>query len=245
MAGESGRAAERMGVGVGTGMPETGRHETQFKVEKWDIDQIGWVAAKDYDDMRRLRPGQEPVSHHFRAYRCLPYETYVKEDCNLILDTGWQMIMNGIAGTPPAHVFTNGTYGRIGMGASATAVTYTDTVLGSITSLVGHNWNVINAVPTVGATHALGLVLAAQFITTDLNGGVAIQEFGTDLGTAAALTASPTAPFVSHGNATPGTKTAAQTWNATVTITWLLAREQNQPVSRDNQRAVHPAPARS
>jgi hypothetical protein len=219
MASDHGKAAERLGIGVGISAIETGRHSTSFRVQKWDLDQIEWVQIRDYDDGRWLRPGQEPNQHHFREYRCRPFETYYKEDCNLVLDTGWQMIMNGIAGTPPTHVFTNGSYGRIGLGTSGTAVAYTDSALGSYGSLTTHNWEVINAVPTVGSTHTAGLVLAAQFPTGDAN-GTAIAEFGTDLGTAAALTVTPTAPFVTHGNASPGTKTAAQTWNATVTITW-------------------------
>ena len=73
MSAEQGQATERMGIGVRLGARETGRHETQFKVEKWDLDQIGWTSARDYDDRRTLRPRQEPAAAHFRAYRCEPY----------------------------------------------------------------------------------------------------------------------------------------------------------------------------
>ena len=61
--------------------------------------------------------------------------------------------------------------------------------------------------------------LAAQFATGEAN-GVAIQEFGLDYGTTSTLSVSAVGGLFSHGNATPGTKTSAQTWNATVTITW-------------------------
>jgi hypothetical protein len=218
MASERGRGSDVFGVGVGTGVIETGRHHTAFSVEKWDLDQIAWVTSRDYDDLRNLARGAEPVAANFREHRCSPYETYVKEDCNLILDTGWQYIMNGFAGSAVTK-FVNATTGRIGLGTSATAVAYADTALNAIGALTSHNWEVINAVPTVGASHTAGLVLAAQFPTGDAN-GVAIQEFGSDLGTVATLSVTPVGTFVSHGNATPGTKTSAQTWNATLTITW-------------------------
>jgi hypothetical protein len=126
--------------------------------------------------------------------------------------------MGGIAGTTPTK-FVNATTGRIGLGTSATAVTYTDTALNAIGALTTANWKVINAVPTVGSTHTAGLILSAQFATTEAN-NVAIQEFAADLGTASTLSTAAVGGLFSHGNATPGTKTSAQTWNATITYTW-------------------------
>lgn len=218
MARDRGFGTDSFGISAGVGLIETGRHETQFKVEKWDIDQVGWVKQRDYQDRRIIFPDQEPDARHFRAYHCLPFGTYVKEDCNLITDAGWQYIMNGFAGSSVTK-FVNATTGRIGLGTSATVVAYADTALGAIGALTTANWKVINAVPTVGSTHALGLVLAATFALNEAN-GVAIQEFATDLGTTSTLSAAAVTTLVTHGNATPGTKTAAQTWNATVTITW-------------------------
>lgn len=213
-----GSGSDSFRLDVGLGMIETGKHETQFKVEKWDNEQIHWVRSRDYDDARLLGPGEEPVARHFRALKCSPFETYVKDDCNLITSLGWQMLMNGVAGSTVTK-FVNATTGRIGLGTSGTAVAPGDTALGAIGALTTANWVVINAVPTVGASGAAGLILAAQFPTADAN-GVAIAEFATDLGTAATLSTAAVGVFFSHGNATPGTKTAAQTWNATVTITW-------------------------
>lgn len=216
MASDQGYAAERLAIGVGTGMLETGRHRTQFTVEKWDTDQIRWVSSRDYDGLRLLRPGKEPSASLFRAYRCAPFDTYVAEDANLVVDTGWQFMMNGIAGSAVTK-FSNGAVGRIGGGISATAAAYTHTDLQAATGAANRQWEVINAVPTVGATHTAGLVLAAQFPTTD--GNFAWAEFGVDSGTTATTTAS-VAPMYSRGTASPGTKTSAQTWNATVTVTW-------------------------
>lgn len=219
MGREHGAGTDSFGVGVGLGFVETGRHETRFTVEKWDVDQIQWTVDKDYDDLRMIGRRKLPTKQQFLAYNVLPFETYEKENCNLVTDLGWQGIMNGIAGSAVTK-FVNATTGRIGLGTSATAVTHADTALNAIGALTTANWTVINAVPTVGSTGAAGLILASQFGLTQAN-GVAIQEFATDLGTAATLSTAAVGTFMSHGNATPGTKTGSQTWNATVTITWV------------------------
>jgi hypothetical protein len=215
MTNEVGRAADAFGVSVGLGNVEYGRHYTQLKVDKWDVDQISWIQRKDYDDRRMLLRGQEPDALVFMAYRCLPFETFIEEDCNLIVDAGWQMLMNGIAGSAVTK-FASGT-GRIGGGITGTAAAYTNTDLLATTGAANRQWEVLNAVPTVGSTHTAGLVVAATFPTTD--GNFAWAEFGLDSGTTAGTGAS-VAVFFSRGVASPGTKTSAQTWNATITYTW-------------------------
>lgn len=211
-----GESIERLAMSVGTGGYDTGGHATQFRVSKWDADQIAWTVARDYDDLRRIPRGGEPDQHHFTAYRCLPFDVYELEDCNFVLDGGWQMMMNGIAGSAVTK-FSNGAVGRIGGGISSTALAYTQTDLQAATGAANRQWEVINAVPTVGSTHTAGLVFAAQFPTTD--GNFAWAEFGMDSGTAAG-TAASVGPMLQRGLASPGTKTSAQTWNATITITW-------------------------
>lgn len=211
---DHGHAGDSLSFGVGTAIIESGRHRTQFQVEKWDADQISWSVKRN----RSWNPAREPAAIDFAALGVKPYEVYQLEDANLITDVGWQNLMGGVAGTTPTK-FVNATTGRIGLGTSATAVTYTDTALGSIGALTTANWKVINAVPTVGSTHTAGLILAAQFGTTEAN-GTAIAEFALDLGTTSTLSVSAVGGLFSHGNASPGTKTSAQTWNATVTIAW-------------------------
>ncbi len=213
---EQGQGQERLGITVGLSLAEVGRHATEFRVAKWDLEQIHWTTVHDYNSLRLLAPGQEPTALHFREYRCLPFEVFREEDCNLILDAGWQYIMNGIAGSA-VNKFTNGTRGRIGGGDTGGASAYGDTDMKAAINAANRRWEVINAVPTVGATHTAGLVLAAQFGTAVAN--FAWAEFATDNGTVAGSDAA-TAPCVSRGTASPGTKTAAQTWNATVTMTW-------------------------
>lgn len=213
---ELARATDSMSIRASSGPSDRGGHRTQFAVRKWDTDQIAWTVSRDYDGRRLLYPGQEPDQHTFAEYRCLPFELYELEDCNLILDAGWQMMMNGIAGSAVTK-FANGAVGRIGGGISSTAAAYTQTDLQAATGAANRQWEVINAVPTVGTTHTAGLVFAAQFPTTD--GNFAWAEFGFDSGTTAG-TAASVAPMLQRGTASPGTKTSAQTWNATVTITW-------------------------
>jgi hypothetical protein len=215
-ASEQGTGRERLGISVGTQFIETGRHSTAFTVEKWDRDQIHWAVSKDYDGLRLLSPGAEPTAVHFRTYRCLPFETFTEEDCNLIVSGGWQYIMNGIAGSA-IQKFTNGTRGRIGGGDTGGATAVGDSDMKAAINASNRRWEVINAIPTVGASGAAGLILAAQFGTAV--GNFAWAEFATDNGTAGGADAAA-APMISRGVATPGTKTAAQTWNATVTITW-------------------------
>lgn len=217
MAQEHGGGSDLFGVSVGTGIMETGKHSTLFRVEKWDQDQIGYVLKRNARDPV-FNPCLEPVAKHFRAFKVKPFDVYELPDANLITSAGWQYIMNGFAGSGITK-FVNATTGRIGLGTSATAVAIGDTALGSIGALTIANWKVINAVPTVGATGAAGLILAAQFGTTEAN-GTAIAEFGTDLGTTSTLSTAAVTTLVTHGNASPGTKTSAQTWNTTCTITW-------------------------
>lgn len=212
MSFDHGGGADRLGVGVLTGAADRGRCSTLFRVEKWDADQIGF-ARRRLD----LPPGTEPAAAHFARARVVPFEVYEKPDANLILDAGWQMLMNGIAGSSVTKFSTTGPVGRIGGGISSTAAAYTQTDLQAATGAANRQWEVLSANPTVGSTHTAGLVFAATFPTTD--GNFAWAEFGVDSGTAAGTGAS-VATMLNRGTASPGTKTSAQTWNVTVTITW-------------------------
>jgi hypothetical protein len=210
MAADRGQGLDTMAVGVLTRSQETGGHRTQFRADKWDADQIAW-ARRRLDIPRRI----EPSVKSFRELKLRPFETYLKEDCNLILDAGWQLLMNGLAGT--AITKFSSTVGRIGGGISATANAYTFTDMQAATGAANRQWELVSSTPTVGATHTAGLIFAATFPTTD--GNFAWAEFAVDQGTAAG-TAAAVAVCLLRGTASPGTKTAAQTWNVTVTIGW-------------------------
>ena len=209
---DTGSGNDRLDVTALVGARDFGGHETLFRAEKWDTDQIGWVSRR-----LSLPPGAEPAAGHFARAGVAPFEVYEKENCNLILDAGWQMLMNGIAGSSVTKFSTTGPVGRIGGGISNTAAAYTQTDLQAATGSANRQWEILSANPTVGSTHAAGLVFAATVPTTDAN--FAWAEFGVDSGTAAGTGAS-VATMLNRGVASPGTKTSSQTWTVTVTITW-------------------------
>jgi len=210
MAADRGQGLDTMSVGVLTHARETGGHRTQFRADKWDADQVAW-ARRRLDIPRRI----EPSAKSFRELKLRPFETYLKEDCNLILDAGWQLLMNGLAGS--AITKFSSTVGRIGGGISATANAYTFTDMQAATGAANRQWELVSSTPTVGATHITGLIFAATFPTTD--GNFAWAEFAVDQGTAGG-TGAAVATCLLRGTASPGTKTSAQTWNVTVTIGW-------------------------
>lgn len=212
MSVDAGRGTDSLGIRALAHAYESGGHRTQFRVEKWDADQIAWTARKADRDFT-LR--SEPRASHFSYYGVKPFDVYVKDDCNLIQDAGWQLLMNGLAGT--AITKFSATVGRIGGGITGTAATYTQNDLLAATGAANRQWELVSSTPTVGATHTAGLIFAATFPTTD--GNFAWAEFAVDQGTAAG-TAAATAVCLSRGVASPGTKTSAQTWNVTVTIGW-------------------------
>lgn len=216
-ANDQGKGREALGIGAGLDLGmERGKVRTNFTVEKWDVEQIEWLRRRDAMRQQLLRPGELVTARHFALYGCRPFETYLREDCNIIVDTGWVMIMNGIAGAA-VNKFTNAARGRIGGGDTGGATGYGDTELKAAVNAANRYFALLNAVPTVGADHTAGLIVAAQFAPA--NGNFAWAEFGLDSGTVSGADAA-VAPFFSRGTATPGTKTAAQTWNATITYTW-------------------------
>jgi hypothetical protein len=210
---EGGAGAVRLGIGAGVLLGEAGGHRTLFTVEKWDLDQVAYVRRRLGLD-EHFDP--EPSARHFARLKVKPFETYAKDNANLVLDAGWQMMMNGIAGSAVTK-FSTAPVGRIGGGITATAAAYTQTDLAAATGAANRQWEILSANPTVGSTHTAGLIFAATFPTTD--GNFAWAEFGVDSGTAAGTGAS-VAPMFSRGVASPGTKTSSQVWNATVTVTW-------------------------
>ena len=170
MAGDRARSADRIGIDVHTGLTEGGRETGVFQVDKWDTDQIDWVSRRDYDDLRLLWPDQEPDYRHFSTYWCPPFETYTKEDCNLITSAGWALALNTknwiVAGSVAAAWFTV-LVGRIGLGTGSTTPTYGDTALISIGALTTPNWVVCGAIPTY--TAATGSTPASPGVPRDVH----------------------------------------------------------------------------
>jgi hypothetical protein len=208
---DHGGGSDRLGVTALLDMREVGRHYSRFSVEKWDAEQIDWTRRR-----LDLPPHIEPSARHFEAVRVRPFDVFSEEDCNLITDGGWGLIMNGMVGTQSKYTTAAG---RIGGGITNTAAAYTNTDLAATTGAANRQWEMLSSNPTVpGSTqHTTGVVFAATFPTTD--GNFAWAEFGIDQGTSAGTGAS-VATFLNRGVSSPGTKTSAQTWNVSVTITW-------------------------
>lgn len=188
---------------------DSGGHSTLFRVEKWDADQIAWTR-------RRLDrpPGWEPGLVHLAAARVAPFEVYEKPDANRVLDAGWQMLMRGVTSGQVITQFSQ-TVGRIGASDTTGTPAYTDTGLFGATN---NQWVLCGAAPVAGATHTAGIAWSAVFGQSLANWTWA--DFGVDSGTGTGTGAAATAPFFSHGTASPGAKTSAQVWNVSVTVTW-------------------------
>lgn len=207
-----GRGADRLAAGVRTYAADSGGHRTFFRVDKFDAGQLDWTRRR-LDLPRHAEPGPRQLA----VVGMAPFDVFEDEDCNLVLDAGWVMLMNGIAGSSVTKFSTSGPVGRIGLGDTNTAAAYTQTDLAASTGSTHRQWEILSGSPTVGSTHSGGLAFAATFPTTDAN--FAVAEFGVDSGTAAGTGAS-VAPMLNRGVSSPGTKTSAQSWTVTVTITW-------------------------
>ncbi len=212
MAIDKGFAVDNITTNVHTEFMEHGRVRTIFRVERYDFDQTMWAACKlDID---------RPEAQHFKMLGVRPYDVTEDWDCNLITNAGWNLFLKGktLLSTDTAPtVWYDATHGRIGIGTSATAATYTDTALTSIAGMTGNNWILCGAAPTV-ASSARTAIFTASFGLTDAVGNW--NEFAVDQGTASAASTAATAPMLNHGIPVTSTKNSSQTWAATVTLTF-------------------------
>lgn len=212
MAADRGRARDLMAVGVGAALSDGGRHSTSFRIDKWDLDQTRWVARKSGIAV--------PRAAHFAALKVAPFDVTQDDDCNLITNAGWNLLLKGktLLSTDTAPtIWYDSTHGRIGVGSSATAPTAADTALNSVAGFAGNNWILCGAAPTVGSSLRTA-IFTATFGTADGNG--TWLEFAIDQGTASAASVSATAPMLNHGLLTTSTKNNTQTWAATATLTF-------------------------
>lgn len=207
---ENGHGGDRLSVGVLARAVESGRHRTTLTVERWDADDIRRATRKLFP--YGAPPGFEPAVAHFRQLKASPYLRTTDEDCNLVLDAGWNLLMKNVAGA--AGALFSATVGRIGIGDSTTAAAYAQT---DLQASANKYYQLISAAPTVGSTHTAGLSFAATFGTGVAN--YAWQEFVTDQGTVS--NAGPGVAVVfNRGVSSQGTKLNTQTWSVTETITW-------------------------
>ena len=215
-------------MGIGAALLDGGRETGSIFIEKWDANQSDWVTRKLYGhlgaDTLADVPGLELPRPRFRQFGVKPSEVYQRDDCNLITKAGWDhclLAANWNGGTHNTQF--SASVGRIGIGTSATAPTYGDTALTSVTGLTGTgNWVLCGAAPTISDASSPATVAFVSSFTAAFGTGAAWQEFAVDSGTASAgsNTVTATADMVNHGLATPGTKGASTTWTVTVTLSF-------------------------
>lgn len=214
---------EGLRVGIGTAAHERAAVSTSFSVRRWDAEQTQWADLRWRRHAAELPPGWEPTHVHFDK---LGVETYLEtreDDCNLIVSTGWAMILGGIAGTPPTHQFS-ATYGRLGVGNSSTAAASTQTYLVGDTGGASTTsyYKTLSGAPAINT----GIIPATLTLTAAFGAGVANfswNEFGTDNYNSDSVTAQgngASAIFFNRGVSAQGTKASGQTWTATETISF-------------------------
>lgn len=190
---------------------------TSLIVERWDADQVTYVAGKTG---MRYRPhvhyGFTPET--FRRFGVEPYWITRDDNCNMIVQAGWVALLGGIAGTSIATKFS-ATAGRIGIGTSTTAATYSDVKLTGDTggaSTTSYYKLVSSAPVIVTVSSPPTLTFTATFGTSV--GNFAWNEFGADNGAADSVTTTGT--FINHGISPQGTKPSGQVWTATMILTF-------------------------
>jgi hypothetical protein len=193
---------------------------TSLLIHKWDAEQTQWVARKaDRDSLRVLREdGNVHVTPEvFGHYGVEPFEVWQKDNVNNVLQAGWVALLGGIAGTSITTKYS-ASVGRIGVGDSTTAVSYTQTDLQASTNKY---YQLVSSAPTIStASSPATLVFAATFGTAVAN--YAWNEFITDEGTAS-NTGPVVAVCLNRGQVGMGTKASGQTWTATETISFGFA----------------------
>jgi hypothetical protein len=216
-------ARERMDIRVQAPMGDHGAVRTALTIQKWDADATAWAADRIGVAKLLAVPGANVTITPgiFRELGIQPYETWHMDDANMVVQAGWVALLGGVAGTTMSPKF-DATHGRIGVGTSSTAASYTQTTLvgdtgsGSTTSY----FKLVSGAPTITtASTPPTLVFAATFGTAV--GNFSWQEFGTDAGTADSVSNATTGgTFFNRGVQNMGTKVAGQTWSATETITF-------------------------
>ncbi|MGH3304019.1 MAG: hypothetical protein ACRDOK_20550 [Streptosporangiaceae bacterium] len=191
---------------------------TDFRVDRWDEEQTRWANRKII-----APPGWQPQKQHFERLGVKPYSTTIEENCNLVVQNGWIALLGGIAGTTIAAKFS-ATNGRIGVGTSSTAASYSQTYLqgdtgsGSATSY----YSLCGAGPTISTgSSPPTLVFVATFGPALAN--FTWAEFGTDNANASGVYLNGLAGgfvLLNRGVSAQGSKTAGQTWTATETISF-------------------------
>lgn len=193
---------------------------TTMEVRKWSAEQTAYTLRRaDRDALSLLRQGRN-VSirpETFARYGVEPDEIWRQDNVNNVLQAGWVALLGGIAGTSITTKYS-ATVGRIGVGDSSTAVSYTQTDLQAATNKY---YQLVSGAPTISTGSSPATLVFAATVGTG-NANFAWNEFITDEGTAS-NTGPVVAVCLNRGVATMGTKASGQTWTATETIQFGFA----------------------
>jgi hypothetical protein len=192
---------------------------TTMTIRKWSAEQTAWTLRRaDRDAVGLLAAGRNVTirPETFERYGVRP-DTWTQDNVNNVLQAGWVALLGSIAGTSITTKWS-ASVGRIGVGDSSTAVSYTQTDLQASSNKY---YQLISGAPTITTSSSPAtLVFAATFGTSVAN--YAWNEFITDEGTAS-NTGPVVAVCLNRGVATMGTKASGQTWTATETIQFGFA----------------------
>jgi hypothetical protein len=198
---------------------------TSLLIRKWDEDQARYVLRVEGRDTAALTRGENvrisPAT--FAKHKVEPYETWQRDNVNNVLQAGWAALLGGIAGTSITNKF-GAANGRIGVGTSSTAVSYTQTALQGDTggSSTTSYYKLVSGAPVITTSGSPPtLVFTSAFGTAVAN--FAWNEFGTDNYTADGVTTTTIGGsfiFFNRGVVGMGTKASGQTWTATETISF-------------------------
>lgn len=198
---------------------------TSFNVRRWDADQVAWTRSRLLSQLG-IRLAGDPDHTHFARLGVAPYSETQDDNCNNLTQGGWLGLLTGwsASGTALTSVF-NATHGRIGIGTSTGAFSWTMTTLIGDTGAASTTsyFKLISATPTIASgSSPMTMQFVAAFGGTVAN--FSWQEFGTDAGTADSVSNATTGgTFVNRGVSNQGTKTAGQVWTATETISFGFA----------------------
>jgi hypothetical protein len=217
-------ASDRISVGVELGLHEFVKVSTSFNVKRYDEEMTDWAFRKiGYGDWLPPLTWRGLTPDEFASVGIEPYSETQDDDCNMIVQAGWVVLLGGIAGTSITNKFS-ATQGRIGVGTTSTAAAYANTTLAGDTGGASTTsyFQLVSGAPTISTgSSPPTLVLVAAFGTGVAN--FAWAEFGSDNWNASGVTATGLGAnevFFNRGVSAQGTKASGQTWTATETISF-------------------------
>lgn len=193
-----------LAVGTSVAVADEGRYRFDLLIERFDQDQVDWVA-------RKLGDLRQPTREDFARWNLQSYRT--DELTKNLLTTAGLGRLATLFNAGTGNLIATNTV-RVGVGNGAGTAVIGDTDLSAAAGSTNRWFNL--CVVTIPSNV---LTAVASFASGD--GNFAWNEFGLDIGTAT-VTAAATVNAVLLNHKTSiaqGTKASGQIWTATATIT--------------------------